>query len=167
VRRRLDPDRARALASLWEKAGTAIDLATSLKERPDDPRNAWAAGLLTSAQLDEILTAAHEVNDLIGAHNLEGATNAARPLERLLRKVDELYLVPLVNKARSAKRAEAKAVEQTHGTEDERLARQERRRALFLAERGRGVPKMKAYDNVAKTEGVSRKTVARAVASKE
>jgi hypothetical protein len=90
VRKRLAADRATALASLWEKAGGAIDLAMALRKQPDDPRHAY---------VDELLTAAQKVNDLIGAHDLEGATNAARPLDRLLRRADELYLVPFLQKA--------------------------------------------------------------------
>ena len=153
------PERARALALLWmNKRGKAIDLVHWLRRHPKDPRNAHVADLLDAAE---------KLEERLHAQDLEGATDKADVLERLLRKVDETELEPFVKKARAAKKAEAKAVEQTHGSEQERLAKRERRRALFRAERARGIPIMQAYKNVAKTEGVDRKTIQRAVTRQE
>jgi hypothetical protein len=72
------------------KRGKAIDLAHWLRRHPKDPRNAYVA---------ELLDAAERLEERLDAHDLEGATDKADALERVLRKVDELYLVPFLQKA--------------------------------------------------------------------
>ena len=91
MRKRLTPQKARALALLWmNKRGKAIDLAHWLRGHPEDPRNAYVA---------ELLDAADRLEERLNAHDLEGATDKADALERVLRKVDGIELVPLLQKA--------------------------------------------------------------------